>query len=183
MFPRDEMVEYCLYMLEDQKVINNCEACVEDEYVCVVFSWGRCCHWCERRLLPNCLHASEEYFRQYTVHSRAAIEASFPFGRDKYTLDQLMPSVPLAFEYLCRCYFNRTRKQIKERINTMTSLQELVALNMEFVAYGYHRHALRFVQERVNQIRHSTAPSQNLPSGPMLCVFCRSMWEWAASGN
>lgn len=75
-----------------------------------------------------------------------------PFGRDKYTVAELRPHVPLAFEYLERTYFNRVRRQYKDKIASMTDVARLACLLIEFQGYGYHSSVLKFAHKRLQEL-------------------------------
>jgi hypothetical protein len=82
----------------------------------------------------------------------------FPFGRDKFTLDQLLPAVPACFEHLRRCHFNVTRNQIKGKIDSMTNVPTLVSLAVEFQALNYDPRVFRWVTDRLSVIHPNAAP-------------------------
>lgn len=156
--------------------MNNCPRCIADGLVCMVYTWGRCCHWCERRQFADCPHNVRANFLQYCRTNRDEIIASsqntfskpisslilkhlsgFPFGRDKFTLDELMPSVKDTFKHLKRCYFNRIRAQYKDKINAMTDIIVLVSLSYEFTTLGYAPAVIRYVQTRIDELVPSGA--------------------------
>lgn len=166
--------------------MNNCPRCIADGLVCMVYTWGRCCHWCERRQFADCPHNVRANFLQYCRTNRDEIIASsqntfpkfisslilkhlsgFPFGRDKFTLDELMPSVKDTFKHLKRCYFNRIRAQYKDKINAITDLPELIALGIEFSTYGYSPSVCGYVQTRLDEL--IAAGADNTPRN-ITCV-------------
>ncbi|KAJ7707090.1 hypothetical protein B0H16DRAFT_1481709 [Mycena metata] len=164
MFPRDELHRFCLFMLEDQKADNTCLYCIRDGLDCMPYSWGRHCHWCERRQIDDCLHAKEPSFQIFVQ--------SFPFGRDKFTLDQLLPAVPACFEHLRRCHFNVTSNQIKGKIDSMTNIPALVSLAVEFQALKYDPRVFRWVTDRLSVIHPNAAPGT--PETTVIYPFTKS---------
>jgi hypothetical protein len=88
-----------------------------------------------------------------------------PFGRDKYTIAELRPSVPLAFEYLERTYFNRVRRQYRDKIAAMTDVPQLACLLIEFQAFGHHKSIIKFTRKRLQELN---------PNGgiDVQCVYC-----------
>lgn len=89
-FPREELVEYCLYLLEDALVrssnspavaprpltglscqsINPCFYCRRDDLPCTMYSWLRCCHYCERRLISDCPMNNISEWRKFAERYR-----------------------------------------------------------------------------------------------------------------
>lgn len=74
---------------------------------------------------------------------------AFPFGRDRFSLQELQPYVPEAFRYLRRGYYNVIRRQMKERIATMQGLAELQQLYSEWNYLGYGPNAVQWIVRRL----------------------------------
>ncbi|KAJ6581289.1 hypothetical protein B0H19DRAFT_1060899 [Mycena capillaripes] len=145
-FPRNELIEFTLYMLEDQKHrIWNVSSILGVEPV-IETQWN--------------LYLSQQ-------HSK--IEISFSFGRDKYTLDQLHPYVHEAFVYLRCCHHNRVRRQMREKINTITGLQDLLMLLAQFKYTGYAPGLQLYILLRIG-ILHGLIHF-NLPSADVYACF------------
>jgi len=106
----------------------------------------------------------------------------FPFGRDKFTLDQLLPFVPRVARHLRRRFYNRTRRQIKQKIFAMNNIRQLMLLRAEFIILGYGYTAFYFIADRLDQL---VDPNEPLPevafqfvlnlssAGTVLTVFQR----------
>lgn len=112
--------------------------------------------------------------------------SEFPFGRDKYTLDQLMPFMRHAYRYFRRHFYNRVRLQIKQAIAAKTNLDQVRFLAVELVQRGYGSSAVRMANARIYELlpegaefsyppRGTYVPT--LPSGNPLAYSTRSVFS------
>ncbi|KAJ6556477.1 hypothetical protein B0H19DRAFT_1071569 [Mycena capillaripes] len=102
-----------------------CQYCKEDNVICVSYSFGRPCVYCERRLCDSCYLMSASLAKKYFKENHHKIDNDFVFGRNKYSALDIIPHIDGAFYYLRRCYFNRTRREIYDAIDACTDAQFL----------------------------------------------------------
>jgi len=74
------------------------------------------------------------------------------FARDKFPYAELQEHVPRVFQLLRRWYFNRYRRQFKERLARMNSRQELAELAVHWALHGYGSTVLNLVGERLRAL-------------------------------
>ncbi|KAJ7629214.1 hypothetical protein DFH06DRAFT_1338493 [Mycena polygramma] len=71
------------------------------------------------------------------------------FGRDKYPLASLQSTVPRAFEYLRRCYFNKTRARYQERLAGISDRQALMNVYQNWTLHKFGRQAMNLIERRL----------------------------------
>ena len=141
-------------------------------------------------MIADCYQASETSFESYVAQMRPEMEASassshtvlliptshlgFPFGRDKFTLDELLPEVPDAFKYLKRGHFNRTRKEIKVKIGLEADVAILVNLGIQFHAMNYDERVSRWVKDRLNYLVPSARAQAETVVELSIIPYCSS---------
>jgi hypothetical protein len=76
----------------------------------------------------------------------------FPFSRDKFTLDELLPHSEAAARYLTRQHFNRARRQIKQKIMAQTDAEAVRRLSVQFAQLNYDERVLDYCRERIEQL-------------------------------
>lgn len=132
---------------------------------CLPYSWGRACHFCERRNLDTCTLMQYPMFEDFMrsrwtdvlkgafpllyISSIPTIPPEIPFGRDKYPYQDLLEHVPEAFQYLRRHYHNRVRRQMKDKINSILDKDELILLYSRLRYSGYRKGLSDYVKWRL----------------------------------
>lgn len=144
---------------------------------CLFQAWGRACRQCENRLFPDCHFASLDEFNAFRagplfqesssllsfVVPRKRADLLFsaaPFHRHPVPYNTLFRHVRNVFKYLHRHYYNRHRRDFKDRFLGMTNEAVLEWMEENEPNPYYHPHverlALKVLRER------STPPDPEL---------------------
>lgn len=86
---------------------------------------------------------------------------ALPFSHEVYTVDDLIPHVPAAYEYLRRVYFNYQKQILRKRLALISDLDELRELYTEFRGLLFDETAQNLVTERI----------AGLPNAPLTIIF------------
>ncbi|KAJ7637938.1 hypothetical protein DFH06DRAFT_1335578 [Mycena polygramma] len=84
-----------------------------------------------------------------TMDPRCSIPIDVMFGHDKYPLASLQSTVPRAFEYLRRCYFNKTRARYQERLAGISDRQALMNVYQNWTLHKFGRQAMNLIERRL----------------------------------
>ncbi|KAJ7618812.1 hypothetical protein DFH06DRAFT_1342398 [Mycena polygramma] len=84
-----------------------------------------------------------------TMDPICSIPIDVMFGRDKYPLASLQSTVPRAFEYLRRCYFNKTRARYQERLAGISDRQALMNVYQNWTLHKFGRQAMNLIERRL----------------------------------
>ncbi|KAJ7078521.1 hypothetical protein C8R44DRAFT_754889 [Mycena epipterygia] len=139
---------FTLYMLEDLRLqhfapqpVDNCENCVEFGRECQIYSFGRACHECERRLDDTCyLMDINEWDRVYQNQLSTQDFVPLSFGRDSL-------SVPSAGHIL-----NVVKCQYIQRLAEITDIQYVYNIAGLWTLAGYSPRALRLAYDRLAEL-------------------------------
>jgi hypothetical protein len=96
----------------------------------------------------------------------------FPFGRDKFSLDEMLPGVAAVFRRLHVKYHHRVRKEYVEKLDTISNPTVLRELLHEWTCLGYSDEALGLIAMRtIDLARDSGIPIvMTDPGAHLACV-------------
>jgi hypothetical protein len=82
--------------------------------------------------------------------------AEFPFGRDRFTLDELLPRVPAVFNQLRLKYHVCTSNEYREKLDTINDPAVLREMLDEWTWLSYSDEALGLIAMRMIDLANAT---------------------------
>lgn len=100
----------------------------------------------------------------------------FPFGRDVFTLDQLLPRVPAVFNQLRRKYYVRTSEEYRRKLDTISDPAVLREMLDEWTWLKYSDEALGLIAMRMIDLANATGvPIVTDVNTPVVYVLCSTL--------
>ncbi|KAJ7020657.1 hypothetical protein C8F04DRAFT_1274777 [Mycena alexandri] len=146
----NRLEEFASFMLEDMKPTKVCNLCLARGHPCVFFAWGRACESCEERFSSDCSYRNVNEWEDFRRSSDFNPNAG-KFGRDLVPLDRLFDYIHPAFS-INNSVYNKRLLLLKEKLNLMTSLPEVLDLHNKWAEDDFDYAAIFFVRRRMEEL-------------------------------